>query len=257
VACGSQCVDLNIDARNCGTCGTVCPSGICQGKKCVGAYVGHVVLACMDYQSPAPNTPQTALIGNAVLLPIRNPVRILAYTEYVSPVAKARVDTAIAYAAQARNRTYSITTMDKSTMATAMVNISNYDVFLVYDQNVAPAGQMAVVGAAWKMSSVVNSFAAAGGIVLVLSGGSSEMDEFLSNAELLDVSAQTVVSGSTIYNRAPGDSMGSNVISPFLAPVDTCSFTTTTTPDASTIFVVRDTATGLGEPIVVHRVIEP
>lgn len=257
VPCNGQCVDLNIDSENCGACGNFCPSGICQGGKCVGANFGNVMLACMNYQVPAANTAPTELIGNAAFIKRSGTVRILAYTEYVTATAKSRVDAAIGYAAQSRNRMFTVAALAKSTMATAMLNIANYDVFLVYDQTEAPAGTLASVGAAWKASSVIDSYVAAGGTVIVLSGGTSEMDEFLSNSELLDVSKQTAVTGNTLYNNAPGDALGSQVISPFLAPVDSCTFTTTTTPDMSTVFVVRDKAGGLGKPVVIHRVIEP
>ena len=258
VQCDGQCVDLNVDPDNCGSCGHVCPSGICQGGMCVGANVGHVVLACMNYQTPGKNTPQTAVMGNAVLLPIRNPVRILAYTQYVSAASRAKVDQDIGFAAAARGRTYTIAPLANFMTATATLNIANYDVFLIYDQNAAPAGQLATVGGAWQTNSVLQSFTSAGGIVIGLSGGASEMDQFFSASGLLDVSAQSSVTGAMLYNRAPADAMGINVISPFLAPADSCTFTTGAVPDADTIFVVRDVpGPAAGKPVVVHRVIEP
>ena len=255
--CNGQCVDYHIDANNCGSCGVVCPSGICQGGTCVGAFVGHVVLACTDYQTPAKGTPQTELIGNAVLLPLRNPVRILAYTEYATATARANVDQALGFAATARGRDYTITPLSNYASASATLSIANYDVFLIYDQAAAPSGQLATVATAWQMSSVLDSFASAGGVIIGLSGGRSEMDQFFTNSRLLKVSAQTVVSGSTLYNRAPGDAIGVNVISPFLAPRDSCTFATSLTPDMNNIFVVSNARMGLGAPVVVHRVIAP
>ncbi len=89
-ACNGKCVDFNIDADNCGSCGNACPTGICQGGMCVGATPGNIVAACMDYQTATPGTPQTVLLGNAAFLPMRRPVRILAYTEYASPSTRAK-----------------------------------------------------------------------------------------------------------------------------------------------------------------------
>ncbi|HKO51856.1 MAG TPA: hypothetical protein VJV79_29305, partial [Polyangiaceae bacterium] len=88
-ACNGQCVDFNIDANNCGSCGNKCASGICQGGMCVGAYDGNIMLACMNYQTPVAGSPQTVLMGNAVFLTLREPVRILAYTEFASAESRA------------------------------------------------------------------------------------------------------------------------------------------------------------------------
>jgi len=252
-ACNGQCVDLNIDADNCGSCGNVCPSGICQGGTCVGANNGDVVLTCMNYQSAATNSAPNRLLGNAVLLPSRLQVRILAYTEFASAASRAKVDQHINSAAAAVGRSVVITPLTKYTNASAVLNIANYDEFFIYEQDTAPPGELSTVGAAWHTNSVLDSFSAAGGVVIGLSGGSTEMDEFFTSAELLDVSDQTVVTGSILYNRTPLDSVGRNVISPFSAPIDSCTFTTSAVPDQNTAFVVRDTDDDTGPPVVVHR----
>ncbi|HEY4107088.1 MAG TPA: hypothetical protein VGM44_24475 [Polyangiaceae bacterium] len=260
VLCGNQCVDLNIDPLHCGSCPNVCPSGICQGGKCVGANVGHVVLACMDYSTPVAGTPQTVLMENSVFLPIRNPVRILTYIEFAPANARAKVNQDITFAANARGRTFTMTTSAAYADVTAKLNVNDFDVFLIYDQSSAPAGQLATVGSAWQTSTVLSSFAAAGGVIVALSGGTGtgEMGQLFTNSELLDVSAETSVSGQTLYNRAPADVIGVNVISPFLAPKNSCTFTTSATQDSDNVFVIRDAASpAVGSPVVVHRVIEP
>ena len=254
--CNGKCVDFNIDASNCGSCGHVCASGICQGGTCVGAYDGNIMLACMNYQTPVAGAPQTVLMGNAVFLTLREPVRILAYTEFASAESRAKVDQDIAWAASARQRTFKISALDKYTVASASLNITNYDVFLIYDQAAAPAGELATIGAAWQASSVLDSFAAAGGMIIGLSGGASEMDQFFTASGLLAISGQTpVVTGSTLYKSSLGDALGANLISPFAAPGDSCTFTTNVMQDSSTSFVVRDQPSGGGDPVVVHRVI--
>jgi hypothetical protein len=84
------------------------------------------------------------------------------------------------------------------------------------------------------------------------------MDQFLTSSQLLDVTAQTIVTGSKLYNRGGGDSVGNNVISPFLAPMSSCTFTTAVVPDSLTNFVLTDTQSGpLGAPAVVHRAFPP
>lgn len=258
--CGNQCVDLNIDPMHCGSCPNVCPSGICQGAKCVGANVGHVVLTCMDYATPVAGSPQTVLLGNAVFLPIRNPVRILVYTEYAPLAVRTKVNQDIGFAATARGRMYALTTSATFADVTAKLNINDFDVFLIYDQSAAPKGQLAMIGAAWQTSTVLSSFAAAGGVIVALSsgGGTAEMGQLFSSAELLQVSAETSAANATLYNRAPADALGVNVISPFLAPKNACTFSTSTAADADDIFVIRDAPSpAAGAPVVVHRVIEP
>ncbi len=260
VLCGTQCVDENIDPNHCGSCGNVCPSGICQGAKCVGANVGHVVVACMDYQTPVAGSPQTVLLGNTVFLPIRNPVRILAYSEFATSATRTKVNQDVAYAATARGRSYAITQSATFADVTAKLNINDYDVFVIYDQTAAPTGQLATVGAAWQTSTVLSSFSAAGGVIMALASGTEndEMDQLFTQSGLLDVSALTTAAGKTLYNRAPADALGVNVISPFLAPQSSCTLTTSATPDSDTIFVIQDAAAPAdGSPVVVHQVIEP
>ena len=251
--CNGQCVDFNIDADNCGGCGIVCESGICQGGTCVGAKDGHVVVACMNFQTPATSSAPNRLLGNAVLLPVPIQVRILAYTEFASAATRAKVDQNINFAAAAVGRSVVITPLSKYTSASATLNIANYDEFLIYEQDTAPAGELSTVGTAWQMNSVLDSFTAAGGVIVALSGGNGEMDQFFSSTQLLDVSAQTTVTGSFLYNRLPLDSVGKNVISPVSAPSDSCSFTTSAVPGTRTAFVVRDADDDTGSPVVVHR----
>jgi len=260
VLCGDQCVDLNIDPDHCGSCTNSCPSNICQGGKCVGANVGHVVVACMDYQSPVAGSPQTVLMGNAVFLPIRNPVRILSYTEYAPAAARAKVNQDIGFAAAARGRAYSITDSTTFANVTAKLNINDYDVFVIYDQTAAPSGQLATVGSAWQTSTVLSSFAAAGGVIVALTSGTEndEMGQLFTQSNLLEVNSLTSAAGTTLYNRAPADALGVNVISPFLAPQNSCTIDTDVMPDSDNIFVIRDKAApDPGLPVVVHRVIEP
>jgi hypothetical protein len=100
-----------------------------------------------------------------------------------------------------------------------------------------------------------------GGVVVALDGGDthSEMHEFIRAASLLDTSATIDVTSKTLYNRAPADGVGLNVISPYYALRDTCAFQTSIAPDAETVFVVTDSASsaGLGNPVVVHRIRAP
>ena len=258
--CGDQCVDLNIDPFNCGSCGNVCPTGLCQGGRCVGANFGHIVLACMNYDDAgAQNSPQTVLLGNAVYLPLRNPVRVLAYGEHAPPAVRNSVNMTITRAGAARGRTFMATAAATATDVVAQLNVLNFEVLLVYDQSSAPAGALGAIGNSWN--ATLNSFTRAGGTVVVLSGGGgrAEMDELISGAGLLAVTNEVDVTFAQVFNRSPIDAIGVNVLSPFRALTRSCTFTTSVTPDASTAFVITNSGAdaGLGQPVVVHRIQAP
>jgi hypothetical protein len=161
VDCDGTCVDTNIDPEHCGECYNECPSGICQGGMCVGAGVGHVVLGCMNYAVTAQNAVQTRLLGNAVYLPVPEPVRVLGYSEYAPASGRNRVRQVIDWAGAARGRSAQVTDVNQEADVTSDLNVMDYDVFLVYDQSDAPAGALATVGSAWASNGVVDSFARA------------------------------------------------------------------------------------------------
>jgi hypothetical protein len=255
--CADQCVDTDSHPLHCGGCDRACASGICEDGDCVGTSPGHVVVMCMSYEQVYPESAQVTLLGNAVFHRPENPVRILAYGQYAKSNVRTQVNQAIAWAAEGRR--FEIVAAGTSSAVTAMLDIADYDVFLVYDQPNAPAGVLGAAGSDW--ASELDGFARAGGVVIVMSGGTgrAEMDELVSAAGLLPVSDETDATFQVAYNHAPGDIIGANVVSPLVTLYESCSMTTTATPSASTIFVVTDTdpADGTGRPIVVHRIVAP
>jgi hypothetical protein len=255
-ACGDVCADVDSDPRHCGGCFAACPSGLCQAGTCVGATVGHVVAICSDHEWSFENAPQTTLLGNAVFLPARNPVRALAFTGFVDPATRASADQTIAWAAAQKGR--ALVTADATTGAEVQsrLNVIDFDLLLVYDQPNAPAGTLAALGA--SLAASIDAFTRAGGTAVVLAGtdGAGEMGAFLSDAGLLPVSGQNPADFAQLHNRAPADAVGLNVLTPFLALPTTCTFATSVAPDAETVFVVTDAApdAGTGAPAVVHRI---
>ena len=264
VNCGAQCVDINVSPLHCGACNNLCPSGLCSGGNCVGASPGHLALYCLDYTWAQANTAHTALLGNAVFLPLRSEVRILAYTRFAPPAVRGQVNRVIAWSATARGKTYRIDAISEPNLLSSELSVQDYDVFLIYDQADAPAGQLAAIGAAWRATGVLQSFAEAGGVIIALDGaqGRSEMAEFIDEAGLLSLSGHTPIalddSGTRFFNRAPGDALGVGVVSP-LSPVPySCTFDTTVGPSGDTVFVIADEAApAVGNPVVVHRTVAP
>jgi hypothetical protein len=264
VECRGQCVDpatFNSDPDNCGSCGHECPSDICQDGKCVGARFGHVALLCTDFNAANPSSSSTTLLGNAVFVPTTNPVRVLSYTRGANPLAVKRVNALIANAGSARFRSADITEAKTPEAVTTNLNINDYEVMLIHDLDQAASGEPAAAATAWASASVLTSFARAGGVVIVMDGsdGTGEMHELINAADLLDgasVTSQTEITDEQVWNNAPFDVLGVNVLSPFLGSTHTCTFETDAQPSTSTIFVLTDDEDG-GRPVAIHRVIAP
>jgi hypothetical protein len=156
---------------------------------------------------------------------------------------------------------------EASAVATVVtdLNTTDYQVLLVHDLDQAAAGAAAGTGTDWESGDTITSFTKAGGVVVVLDGsdGRSEMHELISSANLLvesglTMSGQTEITGDRVFNKAPADVLGANVLDNFLATSHSCTFDTSGTPNSSTIFVITDDmAEGQGEPVVIHRVIAP
>jgi hypothetical protein len=267
VECQGQCVDpesFNSDPDNCGRCGNACPSDICQAGKCVGARYGNVALLCTDFNSAEFDTGSATLLGNAVFLPINDPVKVLAYTRGASASAVNRVNQMIAFVGGQRHRNATVRGINTVDAVTAELNITDYQVLLIHDLDQAKTGEPAAAATTWESASVLSSFAKAGGVIIVVDGGdgTGEMNELINAGNLLDptgkvgIIGQTDVTGLQVWNNAPGDVLGSSVLSPFLATSHTCTFDTAAKPSPDTIFVLTDDQAG-GEPVAIHRVIAP
>lgn len=260
VECQGQCLldpdDFLNDPNNCGQCGRRCPSDICQQGTCRGARYGHVALLCSDFNSATSDSAPTVLLGNAVFLPAVNPVNVLAYTRGASVAAVNRVNQVIGWAGAARGRSVDVTVASSPGTVTSRLNVDDYHVLLIHDLDGAAPGEPGSVAAGWESSSVLTSFTKAGGVVVVLNGadGTAEMHELITAGNLLEVTGQQDITLQEIDNNAPFDVLGVNVLSPFLGTSHTCSLQTPVPPSDTLVYVLTD---GQGDPMAIHRVIEP
>ncbi len=251
--CSGKCVDLQTDARHCGSCSNACASGICLDGACIGAASGHQVAICASYERNTVG--QTELLANSIFLGPLNPVRILGYIRDTGSASEVGTDYALSMAAQRRGRDYTMTKVTALNSINNQLNRSDFDVLLVYDQQNAPSGRLPDLGTSW--AEPVDDFSRTGGAVVILTGGANdEMGDFIENLGLFSVDALSNHDGERFYVQAPGDAIGINVVSPFLATRTSCLFETSDSSSGELVFVVTGPDPP-ADPAVVHRIVPP
>jgi hypothetical protein len=255
VDCGGMCVDTTSDPSNCGQCSNVCPSQICTNGMCQGSTAGGIVFIGHDYLNTPTGTAQARVLSNAVLIPQNNPLQVLSYEHYATAAAVTRVKAIVdSFAAQeGRGLTITSTSVD-SDIPTSLV-FSSFQVLIVQDQPTAPSGALATLGASW--ATTLTTFTQAGGIVVVLDGGTGvgQMPDFSTATTLLSVTAQApIATGTRLFDVAPGDVVGVGVVSPYGAGQNSVSITTEAS--AGNVVYVIDLPSDAGSalPVVVHKV---
>jgi hypothetical protein len=256
VACGAICVNTSSDEKNCGACGVVCPSGICQAGGCVGKGYGHEIVIGTDYSDAtlSESSAQVTMLGNAAFQGVASAVRVLAYDQFADLATESRIESWLSLMAATRGKTVTFVKAPDWTAIPQQLTVAQYQVFLVYDQARAPQNQMATTGTLWN--AAMSAFAKGGGIVVALDGGTAgHMRDLLTNGGLLAVTGQMDVTGTQLNVDAPTDVVGQNLPNVFAAKKTTVAFTTTQTRDNYHVFVVTDSTGTL--PVVVHSVPRP
>jgi len=251
ILCSGLCLDPTSDPDNCGSCGKVCPSNTCVGGKCVGSAPGHVIVIGQDYAMiPTAASSQARVLSNATLMPLSNPLRVMSYEEYADATAVKNAEALVSGEAKLLGRTVTFLATTSSSTVSSTIDITTYDVLFVHDQKNAPSGTLATIGTGWSMDGNVATFLHAGGVVVVLTGGTGtgEMPSLATNASLLAVDSQTTITGSLTV-LAPADAVGSGVVSPYLPKANVVSMSTEAN-GGDVVWVVGQS----GTPVVVHKV---
>jgi len=250
---GACQADVMVDPNNCGVCGNVCPTGLCNGGVCHGAKPGHIVVVGHDYVGAAPGLAISRVIANAMFLVHRNPVRVVAFEPWANPMSVASVRSTLDHAAALSGRTYSKTIANNAAELRAHLQIENFDVALVFDQAYAPEGALEALGAETKTS--LDSFSRVGGVVVVLDGGSgrSEMPKFLTASGMLGVASHERNTAKRVNVVAPADAIGIGVHSPYSAALSSVTFTLSEAASPLLVTVVAEPTSEL--PVVLHKVV--
>jgi hypothetical protein len=205
----------------------------------------------LDFTQVAPADPAAQILGNAVFLTPHTPVRILDYRELSTWNSSAISNTVDLIADQAitRGRDVTTTVVPESSSVPADLASDNFDVLFVHSLEAAPAGTLAQLGAAWSTS--IESFCAAGGVVVVVAttGGTNQMQDFLSLSGILNTSGLVDVGKDTLTVEGTSDPMSAG-LHPTLSPIPgAAAFVTSDGPGPSLAFVI----TAGTAPVAVHR----
>ena len=256
--CGASCVDVAKDPLHCGSCEAACAEGVCQLGVCSAFAIGHEVLFGMDFAKvPGNHVGERRMLANAAFLGATSGSgtwRILGYDAHASPTVPA-IDGMLHLEAASHGVTdltivhvVSVTAM-LETLAPAHANA-----VVFYDQPKAVAGALSDLGAA--LAGALDAFTRAGGIVIVLSGGSgpNEMWALAVEAALFPTTGfHPLGAGAALDGAAPLDALSVGVATPIAAPVH--AGTWELAAGGTWDVVLRDHATQ--GPVVVHRAVVP
>ncbi len=228
--CGGSCVDLTGDPSNCGGCGIVCPTQICEASLCVGSTHGAVVFIGHDYLAPLPSlASQARILANAVLLGLprglTQAIPVLSYEQYADATAVQHVKTLVM---EGVPRAVVTSTRDPADVES--LSFTTYSVLLVADQPDSAGVDLFALGGTW--ATALASFTSAGGIVVFLDGGTgaAQMPAFVTATGLLDVMSDAPIDPPALVDVwAWFDAVGTDVAAPYKPTAD--SVTVTTEPD--------------------------
>ncbi len=240
--CRAQCVDLENDPQNCGSCGRACESGLCAEGECIGVTAGHIVAMGHDMTNSTPATRR--LLGNAVFLPLADPVRILAFDEKASNAVKAGVENAVMSMASITSRNFEFTSAT-SLAVTFLLSMS--DVFVIEAQTLATNSSLLKNGETWSLA--LTEFLARGGVIVLMEGPNGANDgtyQLLKAAGLFSPGGRVAIGRKQLSLVSPGDGVATAVPTFYLGGAETMGFDAVVD---GTVVVTEPTS---DTPVVIH-----
>jgi hypothetical protein len=235
--CGQECINLASDPDNCGGCGVPCSNGLCSNGQCEAQGTGRVIVIGHDYLKNRPA--MNRILGNAVFLWPKNPVRLLTYSVAANPTAIAGANGAIAQVATATGRLLQRTDVAAADVPT---QLATADVFLIYGQEQASDATLNQLGQDW--ASAMTTFVNLGGTVILLDGyysGNAGGVQILSQSGLFNIQHNVSTTNSVCTVVSPGDALASGLPKTYRCEQNSVNFTTSEVGSAVTSVVESGT----------------
>ncbi|MFT3694218.1 MAG: hypothetical protein QM831_13820 [Kofleriaceae bacterium] len=232
-ACGDACVTLDSDPSNCGHCGRTCESGICSAGACVGDVSGHVIVIGHDYVQTDPA--MNRVIANSITaggLASASNARVGWYKGSATNEAGIPAATSGLASVNLTMSTVTVTSFD-------VIQDLDLDAIVIEPQSDGDAAEAAGTAAAAK----IQQFLVAGHAVIALEKVAGSSYRFMKGAGLVVLPAPVDASSQQVTVVAPGDSLATGVVSPYLAKPGSVGFT------GAAHAVVTD---GTGDVVVIH-----
>lgn len=285
--CGTSCVRLERDRRNCGECGNVCDAdqfcaaGACEdvcedplalcGDLCVDLTIdrdhcgrcGNDCASgiCRDGTCVGATEGHVVLIGHDyrtgregqnylagnAVFIAFGDVQALVYEGDAVGFAITGVDDAIDQVASRRRRTW--LRMEVPSAAEVPLFLDQSDVFVVYSQSGSDDTNLRRLGRDW--STALRSFLRRGGVIVVFDGGGAHSGtwQILDEAGLLDAGGRSDITGEELTVVSRGDTVARLVPPTYNAEDRSVAFESA--PDG-TVVVEHE-----GDPVVIHEVLSP
>lgn len=208
--------DTTSDPKNCGACGIVCTSGICENSVCVGDVSGHIIAIGHDFQQH--DGSMSRVIGNAVALGKHPDVGVARFRGSAKTAAVQGTTAAITESMAKIGRVWHTVELPATPGPSALEGVD----VVVVDAQTGDGDHAEQVAGPWL--PYFSGFIASGGVIVVLEGKNGVGYRFARGAGLYDLAPPVDATGDVATVIAPTDATALGVVSPYLAEPTSVAF---------------------------------